>query len=107
MQLGTNNLGGKGPDPGKEILEFRNVGTFQGGQQKMHLRIKTLDHKYDLHNKNQNGFYDSGNRKNFSQINLKAGHTANMEFCFVDDEGTPIILDSFRITFYDIGASSP
>ena len=52
----------------------------------------------------QNGLV---NNRYIAQVNVKANHEAHMEFCFVDQSNNPITLDTFSITFYDLGASSP
>ena len=105
MTIGTNNLGGQGPDYGEEeVLEFQNVGSFEGNL--MNLRVKIVGGDYEANNNTENGFLDK-TQNGFAQVNLKAKHTANMEFCFVDQSENPITLDTFSITFYDLGANSP
>ena len=43
---------------------------------------------------------------NFAQINLKADHQADFEFCLVDQQTLQnVTLPQFSITVYDLGAS--
>ena len=98
--IGQNNLGGVGPNTGDEVLEFLKVGIF--GEEQIDMVVTIVGGNYVVHNAEQNRVRDY-----FGQINIKADHQADMQFCFVSHSSkTPIILDTFSLTFHDFGASS-
>ena len=100
VSIGQNNLGGQGPDTGEEVLEFLNVGTANGAQINMEVRVVSGTYKARDSTKN-------GGNERFGQINMNADYEADIQFCFVDsDNYNPIVLPSFSLTFYDLGANS-
>ena len=106
-----NNLGGVGPDTGDESLKFSNVGTVAGEQIDMVVKINTEDTKtkYLNHVKdgNQSNWHRDPQNKvngNFSQINIKADHQAEIEFCF-QSGGQQYTLEVFSFTFHGFGES--
>ena len=126
MAIGQNNLGGVGPDTGDEALEFLDVGTF--GDDQINLVVTILENdesNYLNHVKNGNqaewnaepqnkvvfdrSKYGSTYKSNyFGQINIKADHQADMQFCFVvHGSKAPVTLDAFSLTFWDFGACLP
>ena len=106
-----NNLGGVGPDTGDESTKFSNVGTVAGKQIDMVVKINTddTDTKYLNHvtDGNQSNWDRDPQNKlngNFSQINIKADHQAEVEFCFYSG-GQQFELEAFSFTFHGFGES--
>ena len=106
-----NNLGGVGPDTGDESIKFSNVGTVAGEQIDMVVKINTEDPDTNYLNHLTDGNQSNWDRDpqnklngNFSQINIKADHQAEVEFCFYSG-GQQFKLDVFSFTFHGFGDS--
>ena len=100
VTLGQNNLGGVGPESGDKVMRFLKVGVF--GEEQIDMVVTIVDGTYAVHRSSSNKVHG-----HFGQINLKADHEANMQFCFVSHSSqTPVTLDTFSLTFHDFGASS-
>jgi hypothetical protein len=107
-----NNLGGVGPDTGDESIKFSNVGTFAGEQIDMVVKINTEDADTNYLNHVTDGNQSNWDRDpqnklsgNFSQINIKADHHAEVEFCFYSG-GQQFTLEAFSFTFHGFGEST-
>ena len=110
--MGHNNLDGVGPDFGdEEFTEFLNVGTFGEEQHSFNMVVRVTGGDYRNHIKDgdQSNWNNDPQTKvngHFAQLNMKADHQADFEFCFVGSESRAnITLDNFTITVYDLGAS--
>ena len=106
-----NNLGGVGPHTGDESIKFSNVGTFAGEQIDMVVKINTMDADTNYLNHVTDGNQSNWDRDpqnklsgNFSQINIKADHQAEVEFCFYSG-GQQFTLEAFSFTFHGFGES--
>ena len=119
-QFGVNhsNLGGVGPDSGREELRFSRIGTYNGEPFDLSITVlnTTLlaatvadilgfafsDPAYTPANSANNGCAGK-----FGQVNLRLGYSVTLLFQFrhhTTDE--PVILPGFSLTFYDIDASA-
>ena len=65
------------------------------------MEVRIVDGTYKARDSKKNG----GNER-FGQINMNADYEADIEFCFVDSDSNLIVLPSFSLTFYDLGANS-
>ena len=81
-------------------MELGNVGHSYEGRP-MDIIVSVEGGKYAVHNVDSNRL-----NGNFAQINLKADHQADFEFCLVDQQTLQnVTLPQFSITVYDLGAS--
>mmetsp|Transcript_18227 Transcript_18227/g.45431 ORF Transcript_18227/g.45431 Transcript_18227/m.45431 type:complete len:438 (-) Transcript_18227:82-1395(-) len=95
-----SNFGGQGPDTGEEGIKY-NVTEHMHGVYQRNLMVKVnalTDYQCSSASKN-------GMRDDFGSITVDSGHSVDALFSIWDFEGSPITLDTFRMTFFDIDSA--
>jgi len=91
-----NNLGGLGPDSGRESIVYANVATFEG--RTLDLVVRDIGGTYKAAKPEINGVTGP-----LGTIAVKAGSSANLEFKIVDTStGEAVALPSLALTILDL-----
>lgn len=98
--LTHNNLGGKGPDEGPEVMMISNTGLF--GRRNVSLMISVAEgHDYEPVKPERNGVSNG-----VASINLKDGHETLLNVGIFDEKGAPLSIPRFFMTVLDIDSGS-
>lgn len=90
-----SNLGGQGPDDGAETLVFESIAVQDGVAVDL---IVTASSEYTPNSALKNGLHGG----HFGMINLAVNAAVDLNFRFVDRNGSPVTLDPFFFTLYDL-----
>jgi len=90
-----SNLGGQGPDDGPETLVYQNIGIQDGASVDL---VVTAATPYEPNSALKNGLRGGL----FGIINQKVNNAVDLNFRFVDRQGSPVTMDPFFFTLYDI-----
>jgi len=90
-----SNLGGQGPDDGAETLVYQNVAIQDGVAVDL---VVTAATPYEPNSALKNGLHGGL----FGIINQKVNNAVDLNFRFVDRNGSPVTMDPFFFTLYDI-----
>jgi len=90
-----SNLGGQGPDDGAETLVYESVAVQDGVSVDL---IVTASSPYFPNSALKNGIHGGL----FGIINVAVNTAVDLNFRFVDRQGSPVTLDPFFFTLYDI-----
>jgi len=90
-----SNLGGQGPDDGAETLVYQNIGIQDGVAVDL---VVTAATAYEPNSALKNGLHGGL----FGIINQKVNNAVDLNFRFVDRQGSPVTMDPFFFTLYDI-----
>lgn len=96
-----NNLGGAGPDSGKEGIVY-NASENKNGDFVRNLKVKVNAlTDYASESSGKNGMSDD-----FGTIRVDAGKSVHLKFSFFSEDDKPLTLRVFRITLYDLDAAA-
>jgi hypothetical protein len=90
-----SNLGGQGPDDGPETLVYQGVAIQDGQEVDL---VVTAASPYEPNSALKNGLHGGL----FGIINQKVNNAVDLNFRFVDRQGSPVTMDPFFFTLYDI-----
>jgi len=90
-----SNLGGQGPDDGAETLVFANIAVQDGVAVDL---VVTAGTPYEANSALKNGIHGGV----FGIINQRVNNALDLTFRFVDRQGSPVTMDPFFFTLYDI-----
>jgi len=90
-----SNLGGQGPDDGAETIVYENIAVQDGVAVDL---IITAATPYEANSALKNGLHGGL----FGIINQKVNNALDLNFRFVDRQGSPVTMDPFFFTLYDI-----
>jgi len=90
-----SNLGGQGPDDGPETLVYQNIGIQDGASVDL---VVTAATPYEPNSALKNGLRGGL----FGIINQKVNNAVDLNFRFVDRQVSPVTMDPFFFTLYDI-----
>lgn len=95
LTVTQNNLGGVGPDDGKEEIRYSNAAVVNGRAVDL---VLTTDGEFKTHKASKNG-----NSGPFGLLNVKCGTSVTVNMKVVDTEnGQPVTLDAVALTWYDL-----
>lgn len=90
-----SNLGGQGPDDGAETLVYQNIAVQDGVAVDL---VVTAATPYEPNSALKNGLLGGL----FGVINQKVNNAVDLNFRFVDRNGSPVTMDPFFFTLFDI-----
>jgi len=97
-EVTANNVNGKGPESGDELMRFSGVATLNGASVDLEV---TVDDRYDCNHCTNNGKRGGDGDGLFGQLNSGVSEI-DVTFTFKNHEtGEPVVLPRFHMTFLD------